>query len=622
MQTVMRAIVTASTRLTLARVDTARALATVSSNLSTEEAPSAARTVWLATARIEPLSPPSSSLVLTRGSVAAPRSETPPARASTIGHVDGPTTAGRAADAACARAALPDPSTTRATAHTHAHACQKNGLHASAAACIADLRPEPAVDRSLALIVASAAPPLPSARPSISPARASVDASEPRASTAARVATSVVRGVADHERVLAPATLGTEAADCSLEAFRHSSSAQISASLGARSCFESADRRSATTSTVYAVVDAVVESPACERRSVDAPSSLITDSTHARSRAGATCRAHVRLASLTLLAPIAGGRASAESPPPDAMVVLLPAPTTIRVAVAAASTARPLACVTQAPSGRSRSRYQSTVTADTPEVSLRSSAPPFSRAHLLPPGEPRGRLIARPHSRASLRIDAYAAKNPLLYNACIAGVASATTARLTGLKLYRAVSRAAAVAQAVDRVVPVDPLLTTARGHTTLPSEATTAAHHDRSWAMFRTAYAASGGPAAYDVERLAARVARDYIEEATAPARKLLEELRARSVDAPGIERAVARLPSTPARSSAAQALHDDRRDKRRKSKNQARMQAPQKLVGRRYVVGSARVTVTGYDPRTGRFQCTTDDGDAVSYTLAELSG
>jgi hypothetical protein len=32
--------------------------------------------------------------------------------------------------------------------------------------------------------------------------------------------------------------------------------------------------------------------------------------------------------------------------------------------------------------------------------------------------------------------------------------------------------------------------------------------------------------------------------------------------------------------------------------------------------------VTVTGYDARTGRWECTTDDGDVVSYSLQELSG
>jgi hypothetical protein len=194
---------------------------------------------------------------------------------------------------------------------------------------------------------------------------------------------------------------------------------------------------------------------------------------------------------------------------------------------------------------------------------------------------------------------------------------------MRGLKLYRAVARAAAVAQVVDRTVPADPALAT-EGRTTTPAHAS---QRERAWAMFTIARRLAGGsgPAtAYDIERLAARIAREYLEHSIAPARALLEELRARSVDAPGIERlaAPATLPVPRPKSREIEARLEAKRSERKKKKVQARLQAPHKLIGRRYVVGSARVTVIGYDATAARWECVTEDGESVTCSLQELTG
>ena len=293
------------------------------------------------------------------------------------------------------------------------------------------------------------------------------------------------------------------------------------------------------------------------------------------------------------------------------------APASGRVAVSGASSARAGAYLVQAPAGRSRTSVSASPVEHELPPEGRSTVRTAQRLYPLPPEELRGSSVARTTSTLTVRTDTYAARNPLLYNACVAGVGSASTVKLHGLKLYRAVARAVSVAQAVDRVVPVDPLLSTASGRTTAPC----AAHDERSLAMFRVAYAAAS-EGEYDVERLAARVARDYLELAVAPVRALLEELRARVVDAPGIARLAAPAAPAAARSSQAQAKLEAKRAERKNKKILARTQAPQKLIGRRYVVGNARVTVTGYDARTGRWECTTEDGDVVSYSLQELSG
>ena len=315
----------------------------------------------------------------------------------------------------------------------------------------------------------------------------------------------------------------------------------------------------------------------------------------------------------------AGADASARSLSVEAVTVEAPADARTRPEAQAAVPAA--TSVVQAPAGASAAPPRSAVDVDEPPPQAVTAEVAPTRGWPLPRDEARGSTVARPRSRASLRVDLYAARTPLLYNACLAAVASSTTARLHGLKLYRAVARAAAVAQVVDQTLPPDPLLTSS-GRTTAPS----AAHPERAGAMFAIAYrlASEGGPAgAYDVERLAARVAREYLEQSVAPVRALLEQLRARGVDAPGIARAADR--AAPARSPStlpAPTTQAAKSERRKKAKQVARLAAPHKLVGRRYVVGSARITVTGYDQGSGRWECTTEDGDVVLCTLQDLNG
>ena len=329
------------------------------------------------------------------------------------------------------------------------------------------------------------------------------------------------------------------------------------------------------------------------------------------------CRAET---SLVPLPATVDSRAGLDRAAEGALPAALPARSAARVAVTGSALGLPAAYLVQPLAGRSRSDLRSAVAPDDPTRALRSTAPARSRGYLHAPNVPRGSATARTPSSASLRLDTYAARTPLLYNACLAGVASASTARITHpIKLYRAVARAVSVAQAVDRIVPVDPLLSV-HGRTTAPSVATDSAHRERTWAMFLAAHRAAA-EGEYDVERLAARVARDYLEQSIAPARALLEELRARAVDEPAIGRLIA-PPIAPVRTPTAQAQLDKKRAERKRKKTLDRTQAPYKLIGRRYVVGSARVTVTGYDARSGRWECTTEDGDVVSYSLSELSG
>ena len=609
MQSAARVTARVSARLDVAP-PRARALVDSSSSIALES-PGGVLAICRPASRTSPIAVTvASARALAHGSALSSVGIDEPTRARSPANTSAssPNARGRAGEAAGSRALAPEPTLESAAVRSSAGLRPAETPSVSRCMASAGHRAQFGPILCLTRTVADASPPTPAVVPHVCETRASVKLLA--VSATARASTSCA---VKPDAALARSTLLPRAPECSpatpstLSTARASS--QIDSPLPTR-MRASAPLSAAASAPVDCVAEVTVGGARCSALPVTARLDTLTRTS---SRARVDPGPHESTAALHSLL---------ETPTPDAPPARPQTYSSTLVAVGGSARIEPTAYVVQAPSGRSRTRSCSSITTDDPVPTLRSSALPTSRAHLLPPNEPRGHLVARALSRCSLRLDAYAAKNPLLYNACIVSVGSATTVKLHGLKLYRAVSRAAAVAQAVDRIVPVDPLLTTARGSTTPPSEATSAAHHDRSWAMFKVAYAAAGETAVYDIERLAARVARDYLEQTVAPMRALLDELRARAVNLPGIERLVAPAPPPRAKSAAVQAQADAKRADRKKRRNQTRTQAPHKLIGRRYVVGSARVTVTGYDPQSGRFECTTEDGDVVSYSLAELSG